>query len=44
MEPGDVAILKGEIPNGVNTNRGIVHRSPEIRHTGIKRIILRVDI
>lgn len=38
----DVGILKGQVP-GSNA-KGIVHRSPEIKSAGEKRIILRVDI
>ncbi len=44
MATFEVGILKGELPNRSNTVKGIVHRSPEISHTGGKRIILRVDI
>jgi len=41
---GDVGILKGEIPSQLNKAKGIVHRSPEINQTIIKRMILRIDI
>lgn len=41
---GHVSIFKGELPHKSNRSKGIVHRSPEISHTGEKRIILRVDI
>ena len=44
MDPFEVGILKGELPNQMNRTRGIVHRSPEIGQTGAKRVILRVDI
>ncbi|MEO1255010.1 MAG: DUF1826 domain-containing protein [Bacteroidota bacterium] len=44
MNPGDVSILKGEISNHGKATRGIVHKSPEIKQTGEKRIILRIDI
>lgn len=44
METFEVGILKGELPNSVNPTPGIVHRSPEIEHTGEIRVILRVDI
>ena len=44
MEAFEVGILKGEIPNKANKTKGIVHRSPAIADTGIKRIILRIDI
>ena len=41
---GHVGILKGEIPNQNQAVRGIVHRSPPIKDTGQRRLILRVDI
>lgn len=44
MESFEVGILKGELPNRLNSTPGIVHRSPEIEHTGEKRVILRIDI
>lgn len=44
MQPFEVGILKGEIPNKVNATPGIVHRSPAITGSGGKRIIMRIDI
>lgn len=44
MNAGHVGILKGELPNKGQSSKGIIHRSPEISHTGEKRLILRVDI
>ncbi len=44
MEAFEVGILKGELPNRPNRIKGIVHRSPEIKQSGEKRIILRIDI
>ena len=41
---GHIGILKGELPDRNKIAKGIVHRSPEISHSGEKRIILRVDI
>ncbi len=40
----DVGILKGQVHGSRSGVRGIVHRSPEIKRHGEKRIILRVDI
>lgn len=45
MDTFEVGILKGEPRNQTNrTIGGIVHRSPEIKQSGQKRIILRVDV
>lgn len=44
MQPFEVAILKGEVPNMANDTLGIVHRSPAIAELGQKRIIMRLDI
>ncbi|WP_462251330.1 DUF1826 domain-containing protein [Ekhidna sp.] len=44
MEPFEVGILKGEIPNKFQKIPGIVHRSPEIKSVAGKRIILRIDV
>ena len=44
MDPFEVGILKGELPNKMNRTPGIVHRSPEIELHAEKRIILRVDL
>ena len=44
MEPIEVGILKGELPNRSTSVKGIVHKSPEIKSRKEKRIILRVDI
>lgn len=44
MQPFEVGILKGEIPNKINTTPGIVHRSPAITGSSGKRIIMRIDI
>ena len=44
MNPFEVGILKGELPNGKSSTFGIVHRSPEIVSSEGKRVILRVDI
>jgi len=41
---GHVGILKGILPYRSSTVKGIVHRSPEISQTNLKRIILRIDI
>jgi hypothetical protein len=42
LNPFDVAILKGEIPNR-RTGKGIVHRSPPIEERGERRLLLRID-
>jgi len=44
IETGFVTILKGEVPNRLNSVPGIVHRSPEITDKNDKRVILRIDI
>ncbi|HAP61763.1 MAG TPA: hypothetical protein DCR93_20445 [Cytophagales bacterium] len=44
MEPFQVGILKGEVPNTIHTVKGIVHRSPPIAQAGERRLIHRVDI
>lgn len=44
IQTGHLAILKGELPNHNESVKGIVHRSPEIKNSGGKRIILRIDI
>ncbi len=44
MEPFEVGILKGEIPNRLNGTPGIVHRSPSLTGSGEQRIIMRIDI
>ena len=44
MDPFEVGILKGELPNSNRPGKGIVHKSPAINHSGEKRIILRIDI
>ncbi len=42
MQPFEVGVLKGE-GSSKNKNKGIVHRSPPISHTGEKRLLLRLD-